>query len=144
VTPEDERKDEERRRRGQGYSLSPKERRFIEVTAMNRAREHFIGRGYDVEDVHKDQHYDLKCRKGEKEVLVEVKGTTGTGRSLLLTGCEVDFARKHSSRMALMIVHSINLKKKRSKSNGSCVVIQPWNVEDGRLEPRSYAYEPPV
>jgi hypothetical protein len=141
--PEEEEDEDEKVARGQGYRGSSKDRKRIEEIAMNHAKKYFVDRGYDIDDVHLKRHYDLKCTKGEEKLLVEVKGTTGKGKSILLTGREVEFVQDHPKSMALVIVHSINLKSKRDLENGERIIVEPWLIAQRNLRASHYVYEMP-
>ena len=67
------------RSQGQGFARTPQERRALEDHAMSAAKKHFRRQGYKIEDVSSRRPYDLLCRKGAKELRVEVKGTTTDG-----------------------------------------------------------------
>jgi len=138
LTPEKEIKEAESIAKGQGYRSSPRERRRIEEIAMNRAKQHFTSKGYVVEDVHATRPYDLKCRMGSEELFIEVKGTTGSGKKVLLTSGEVNFARRYSSNMALFVVHSISLRKKHDMTNGTKRVVIPWKIDNENLTPWNF------
>ncbi len=126
---------------GQGFLASPQERRRVEEIAMSRARLRFASEGYEVEDVHSRMPCDLKCTKGKEELFVEVKGTTGDGKRILLTGGEVSFAKRHLSMMALFIIHSIKLGHQEDSNSGTEVVLRPWRIENSRLIPSNFVYE---
>jgi hypothetical protein len=61
----------------QGYGLSVRERRAIELHAMRLATEHYRRSWDEVRDVSATACFDLLCRSpGGRELHVEVKGTT--------------------------------------------------------------------
>lgn len=141
MSPDDEIREDERLSKGQGFGLSAEEKKQIEEVAMRRAIKHFVSEGYDTEDMHVGHPYDLKCSNGRNEVFVEVKGTTGGGRKVLLTRGEVDFARRHNQSMALYLVHSISMKRGMNPNNGKSVVVMPWRIKERNLTPSRYEYE---
>lgn len=141
MSPEDEMREDEHLSRGQGFGLSAEERKLIEEIAMKRAMKHFVSKGYDIEDTHVGHPYDLRCSNGKNEVYVEVKGTTGRGKKVLLTRGEVDFARRHNQSMALYLVHSISIRRKMHPNNGKSVVVLPWKIRERNLLPSRYEYE---
>jgi Protein NO VEIN, C-terminal len=141
MSPDDEIQEDERLSKGQGFGLSAEGRKQIEEIAMKRAMKHFVSKGYDTEDMHIGHPYDLKCNNGKNEVFVEVKGTTGGGRKVLLTRGEVDFARRHNQSMALYLVHSISMRKSMNPNNGTSVVVMPWKIKERNLTPSRYEYE---
>ena len=61
--------------RGQGFQVDPAVKTAVEVHAMNAARAYY-SRDWDVEDVHGRESYDLICRRDDRAMHVEVKGTT--------------------------------------------------------------------
>jgi len=77
---------------------------------MRQAEQHFVNLGYDIQDVSCSKPFDLLCTKGDAELHVEVKGTTGAGEAIFLTFNEVEHACANSDRMALFILHSIELR----------------------------------
>src|SRR5690242_14584975 len=85
-----------RRGRGQGFQLDQEAKVAVEVLAMNTATE-FYSSGWEVEDVHGTESYDLICRQGSEVKHVEVKGTTTDGAEVILTPNEVRHAREYPS-----------------------------------------------
>jgi hypothetical protein len=129
---------------GQGFASTPAQRAAIEALAMKRAKAYFKQRFSSVEDVSKRKGvFDLECRSGGRVVRVEVKGTTTTGDSVILTNREVQLARSQGSH-ALFVLHSIKLVGKSSVSGGKHHVVEEWNLRDtnrSRLVPLSYIYK---
>ena len=129
-------------RSGQGRGLTAPERRAVEHRAMEIA-ETYYSRGWDeVIDVSGAESYDLLCKRGDAELRVEVKGTTGDGRSILVTRNEVANARERYPHVALVVVYDIDLDRRAqppTASGGTVLVFDPWNL-DGRfrLEPETY------
>lgn len=132
---------EEGEGRGQGFNAHPEDRKRIEGVAMTQAVDYFSKQGYTVQDVHERRPYDLRCTKQREEFFVEVKGTTGSGKKILLTAGEVKFAKKHLGRMALFVTHSINLANEHDLDNGTRIVLLPWEIDDRRLIPSTYVCE---
>ena len=125
---------------GQGFAGSTEDRRKIESIAMERAAHHFSSQGYYVEDVHVGGPYDLKCTRQKEVLFVEVKGTTGDGKNIMLTAGEVNFARKHLLQMALYVLHSIKLEGNGSRGKGTEKVVRPWTVDDRKLTAYNFFY----
>jgi hypothetical protein len=92
---------------GQGWAGSAEGRRAVEAYAMRLAKSHYQALWAEVLDVSGSQPFDLLCRDGDRELRVEVKGTTTPGFSILLTRNEVRHARAHDGRMALFLVSEI-------------------------------------
>ena len=127
------------RARGQGFARTAKERRMLEMHAMDRASRYFQRQKYTVEDVHTRMPYDLVCRRGDEELHVEVKGTTTAGDAIVLTHGEVKHASNSRNSCALFILHSIRLTK-RSASGGKIAITTPWKLKPANLTPVSYTY----
>lgn len=134
------------RPRRQGYRQSAEERRAIELYAMAQAVEHLTALGWTrIEDVSADHPYDLRCRRADARLEVEVKGTTGDGGAVLLTPNEVVSARRSHPRAALLIVSDVVLGHDAQgghvASGGRVTLLDPWDVDaDGTLEPTGYRY----
>lgn len=130
-------------RSGQGFRVTPEQRRKIEDLAVKRATKHFESLGYTVNNVGKFRSYDLDCRKGTATLRVEVKGTQTDGASVILTPNEVSNAKKHTT--ALFVLHSIRFLRIAQSSiatGGQSLVLNPWKIEThGTLQPLSYMYE---
>jgi hypothetical protein len=131
---------------GQGFGLTPKERKAVEDHAMARAKAYYRKLGWTkVDDVSKNRPHDLLCTKGRGKLCVEVKGTTGPGDSVVLTRNEVKHAKEN--RSALVIVSGISLSgsKTNPKASGGRIRVEdPFNPEDKRLNAIAYDYQPIV
>jgi hypothetical protein len=129
-----------------GIRLSADDRKAIELVAMARATRYFRARGYDVEDVHKTSPFDLLCTKrGEVDLTVEVKGTTGLGRKVIVTRGEVESAR--GRRAALFVVADLTLSRHGKRvvvSGGEERCLLPWVPADADLTPISFYYDLPA
>ncbi len=125
----------------QGVQPDPAARRAVENAAMRSARRYFEGKGYDVSNVSSTQSYDFCCRKNGRELFVEVKGSHAPVSKILLTRNEVAFAKRNSHKMALYLLHSIRVTKKRRKFQalgGQRKVISPWRIQKYELKPTHY------
>jgi predicted RNA-binding protein with PUA-like domain len=123
---------------GQGFKVTPAVREAVERLAMDRAKSYFRSLSFDVADVSSMMPYDLRCERPNRRLFVEVKGTTTMGKEVLLTPREVDFARKNKKHMALFVLHSIKLSRRRGRQvpyGGEQVVVKPWNVDSGSIKP---------
>lgn len=130
-------------RSAQGFVGDPILRRRLELHGMRRARAHFESLGYTVSDVSSNCSYDLRCTRDAGVLHVEVKATTTSGESILLTPNEVAFAREHAPNMALFIVHSIRVSRDSeglTLLGGVDNVILPWLVDAGVLTPRGFIW----
>jgi len=125
--------------------LTAKEKKAVELRAMDAAKVYFLGEGWaDPDDTSKHHPYDWMFRRGEDELRVEVKGTTGPGASVSVTAGEVEAARAHLS--ALFVLHSIQLERgaKPKATGGVPHVLMPWKPdEQGTLVATQYRYGVP-
>lgn len=132
---------------GQGFASSAEIRQAVETHSMRRAAEYFKDRGFQITDVSANHPYDLRCEQGDLTVHVEVKGTQTGGRQVILTANEVEFARTHSDRLVLFVLHSISVSEgpegQIQTRDGTREVHMPWEVDQGVLSAISYRYEPP-
>jgi len=135
---QNEDEDAEHVREWQGYATG-EAREIIERHAMERAEDYLKKKlKYDkVIDQHKGNPFDFRCESHGKEIFVEVKGTTGKGKKIILTRGEYEFGLQHRDGMALFILHSIRLRGK--KANGGTIKYIPnWQVEEEDLKPIQY------
>jgi hypothetical protein len=133
---------------GQGRGLTPEQRKTVEDFAMARAIEHFQQLYDTVEDVHDREPFDLLCsnRGGRSALRVEVKGTTGDARTILVTAGEVISARAH--RTALFIASELTW----ADTAGATLdptdwrqdVIDRWAPTDHDLNPTAYEWQNPA
>jgi hypothetical protein len=132
--------------RGQGTGLSARERSLVERRAMEVVAEAFVNEGWTVQDVSSGSPYDLLCRRrGEKPRRVEVKGTTGKARTVILTRNEVAAAREDPEAAVLAIVQQIALNARRTKAVGGVLkIISSWQPDDDTLIPIVYRYQVPL
>jgi hypothetical protein len=122
---------------GQGFISNSKKKKMIEQYAMRQAHRYFERAGYVVKTHAGGRKYDLTCFRRDEEFFVEVKGTTNSGESVLLTAGEVDFARRHSANVALYVLHSIRMEGDRL-SGGEEYVDRPWSIDAAELRPTHY------
>lgn len=118
----------------------------VELRAVDVAAQHFRGQGYDVKHVGDVESYDLDCRRGDRDLHVEVKGTIGHGEALTLTGNEVDHAREQFPDVALAIVDGITVGYTEHgpvADGGNLTLWDPWEIDTGALAATVYRYEPP-
>jgi hypothetical protein len=139
--------DEPRRSSRQGFGLDPEARRAVELYAQAKAEDFFLQNGFDdVRDVSRTNCFDLLCRRGQDELRVEVKGTTGEGEAVILTKNEVEHARNKPGSVALFVVRRIKLERQPSGvtcSGGEIISFWPWDIGQGELKPLSYEYRLP-
>ena len=131
---------ETEQRGGQGRGLSRDQIKAVEKYAMDRAKEFFGSKWDAVIDVSAKNPYDLHCIRPKEELHVEVKGTTGTRLSIILTKNEVLETKK--ARCALYIVNDIKLETTDDGhfigSGGTEWVIDPWFAEEHQLTPTQF------
>jgi hypothetical protein len=106
---------------GQGWKGSAAGRRAVESYAMGLAKSHYQALWREVVDVSASQPFDLLCRDGDRELRVEVKGTTSDGLSILLTRNEVRHAQTHDGRLALFMVSEV-------KVDPSAGTLRSWSL----------------
>jgi len=128
----------------QGRQINEKIRRLIELTAEDRAVDHYEANGWKVTRVGAQKlGYDLKCIRESTELHVEVKGTTSKGLEVVLTPNEVNHCRQYL-HMALVVVSEIQILEDEKLGNkGSMTIIEPWSIEDSYLTPSQYSYRIP-
>ncbi len=129
----------------QGYGLTAKERKCVELRAMELAEAYLSEEEFDYEDLSRTHSFDYQATRGKEVVSVEVKGTTGLGDTILLTASEVEHQKRAWPRNMLIVVHSIKLKKGDvpEASGGVLEAISPWEIAEDRLEPTAFAYAVP-
>ena len=125
------------RARGQTWGGSIDGRKAIESYAMDLAVRHYSSLWPDVRDVSSVEPFDLLCRKGDRELRVEVKGTTSLGLSVLLTRNEVRHARENKGCVALFVVSNI-VTAAAGCSGGTIHVLEPWDLQEDELEPIAF------
>ncbi|MGN6369064.1 MAG: protein NO VEIN domain-containing protein [Phycisphaerae bacterium] len=129
---------------GQGYGLTQPERRAVELHAMKMASSFFESRGYRVQDVHVGNCYDLMCTAERGDFFrVEVKGTTTSGESVILTANEVKLATADPAHSVLFLVYDIELVECSDgpiARGGQQVIIREWKPRAECLTPLTYKY----
>ena len=131
---------------GQGFELDSAKRRAIELHAVKVATAALETNGWSVEDVGAVRSYDLHARRAGEELMVEVKGSTGSAETVLLTRNEVDLHRRNHPQTALIIIAEIDLIEEESGwsgRNGQARLIHPWYPDAHDLEPTVYRYRIP-
>lgn len=131
-------------RQGPRWRISAETRALIEAVAMEKALQHYRQLWPRVEDVSASQSYDIHCAGGSRELRVEVKGTSLDGSVVQLTPNELAHARTHWPRVALFVVHGIELDQdlatgRLTADGGEITVYEPWNVDECELVPTGYS-----
>lgn len=129
---------------GQGSGLNAAQRRAVELRAVGVVTSRLEERGWDVEDISSQKRgYDLHATRGEEERHVEVKGTIGSGASVILTRNEVRHARADPAHAVLAVVSEIELTGEDDSweaEGGRLRDFDRWRLEEGALEPRSFEW----
>lgn len=133
-----------KRASGQGFGLSPAERKAVELHAMRIARKIYEDEGWTVVDTSASRPFDLLATKGGLNRYVEVKGTTGSGQTIILTSGEVTHANHHPKESALVVVAQVKLNKNGDRwiAEGGTVCFRkdPWIIRASSLEPTQFKY----
>lgn len=127
-----------------GFQSDSRVRRAVEDRAMEEAKAHFEDEGWDIEDTHVGNPFDLRITRGDEVIRVEVKGTTGDGSEVVLTRGEVESAERAPS--ALFILRHVKVTGSGEEvvaTGGEVVLYMPWQVHEGSLTAVSYFYRPP-
>lgn len=131
---------------GQAFLRDANLRRAVERHAMDRARAHYEGQTppWQCEDVSTKRSYDFHLTRGGEERLVEVKGTTSNGNSIILTRLEVELAQQ-STNMELVVISSIDVGAEvegtPTTSGGRLRVFKKWQPTSDRLSPIAFTYQ---
>lgn len=129
-----------------GFLANAKQRRALELRAMEVATAHFLSRGATVRDVSANHPYDLLVEQDGVVATVEVKGTMGEGTEILLTRGEVAHHRVAYPNNALVVVSGIRLDgppEAPDASGGELRLVKPWSIDDAALASISYRYVVP-
>jgi hypothetical protein len=140
------RKKSSTRNGGQGFGLSKPQKDAVEKRAVAMATSHYEIQGWSVKDVGATHSYDLHCRRDGEELIVEVKGTTSAGRSVILTANEVQVHREKFPHTALFVVSEIVLtgtKEQAEASGGRALELHPWTPSSHDLIPMAFKYVMP-
>ena len=117
-------------------------KKLIELRAMKLATEYMESLGYSWDDTSANRPYDLLCSNSEKQLKVEVKGTSCLGsNTIFMTRNEVELHRSEKGNTALIIVSGITI----ASDNGNEVAIggeleyfEGWDIDDAEIIPISY------
>ena len=131
------------RSKSQGFGLSPQLRRAVEKYAVKLATDYFEGKGWlNIQDVGDFASYDLTMVRDGVVHIVEVKGTTGLGESVILTKNEVAVHNEHYPNNALVVVSEITIDSSDPilLSGGKLRIVQPWSLIEEWLTALTYNY----
>jgi hypothetical protein len=131
------------RRKGQGFNLTGPQRKEVELRAMDVAKEYLLDQEYTVSDVSMSQSCDFLASKAGVDTPVEVKGTTSSLGSIVLTFNEVELHKESFPNNMLIVVTDINLDKSEppAATGGTMHLFSPWEIDLGALKPISYEYK---
>lgn len=129
---------------GQGINLTYKERKAIEIRAMDVVNDLYTRDGWTLLDTSNSRPYDFKGKKGKEIRFIEVKGTTGDGASVILTHGEVNHVSKNPKTSALVVVSKINLDRSNENpiaSGGEISThMDPWFIDNDQLTSTQFKY----
>jgi ribosomal protein L37AE/L43A len=129
---------------GQGFGLSHPERTAVEIRAMRVARQLYEQDGWEVVDKSGSNPFDLLATRDDEVRYIEVKGTTGSGDSIILTHGEVKHVSRRRQCSVLVVVAGISLTDSDgvwSGSGGEVTIHEdPWTIDESLLEPTEYRY----
>lgn len=127
---------------GQGFAVSVEHRLAVERRAMEAAVAWYHEQGWTCEDVSAYESYDLRCRRGDTLLHVEVKGTTTAGSSVIVTRREVEEARRLAPHTELFVLSDVRLHTPASGapfgSGGRARVLPSWERDPARLIPLGF------
>lgn len=122
---------------GQGFGLTPKERKAVEAWGMERAAARYRSEHWTVEV--RGKPFDLLCTKatGEKRY-VEVKASTGRLNEIIVTAGEIDFACENPGMIDLFLLEDVALAG--SRATGGMERVTPWDCDRSRALPTHFRY----
>lgn len=128
---------------GQGFGLSPEQRRLVEQRAMAAAADWLRANGFEaLRDVAVTASCDYVANRAGHDYVIEVKGTTGDLGSIVLTANEVALHRDWRPHNLLIVVHGITLSADSTKAiGGEVTVYDPWVIHETTLTPIAYSYD---
>lgn len=129
---------------GQGFGLTSHEKKIVEMHAVKLAIDCLSELGYtQIQDVGDKESFDLLAVSAEKQLSVEVKGSTGAASSVILTKNEVSFQMDAFPMNGLVVVSNIQLVRGEvlSAHGGDIQFISPWQINENRLKAISYEYQ---
>ncbi len=127
----------------QGFVGDPQVRCLIEERAIALATNAYSAAGYRVKVV--GQPFDLHCRRksgAPTHLWVEVKGSQGQAREVILTRGEVEFYSKRFPDTELFVVKSIRVANGTARG-GTPVRYRRWRARADALRPITYWYRLP-
>jgi hypothetical protein len=129
---------------GQGIGLTAAERQAVAQHGMDMAKRELTARGYEHVDVSRNRSFDLSARVDGKHYFVEVKATTGNGKSVFLTANEVELHDREYPHNILILVHGITLTAAGKARGGEVHFESGWRLDPDRLKPVTFRYARPT
>lgn len=128
----------------QGFGLTAKERKAVELRAMELAYDLYTHDGWQLVDTSLSRPYDYLATKGSETLYIEVKGTTGNCNAVVLTHREVQNAKLNPDTSVLIVASDIVLDRSQKTpiATGGIISIHfhPWKIEETQLEPLQFRY----
>jgi hypothetical protein len=129
--------------RSAGFQTNSNLCRFVEDHAMKKARKVLQEwGGLSITDTSRHACFDYTCLRNGAKYFVEVKGTQTEGSAVILTKNEVAHAKKHPKHSIFILVHSIQVKAKKTNdfvlSGGEIVFKKPWAIDHNDLTAIQY------
>lgn len=128
--------------KSQGFGLTAKERKVVELRAMDLAKAWLTNQGYRSKDTSSNKPYDFEAEKAGERLFVEVKGTTSDkADAVVMTHGEVALHRREKGNSALLIVTGIRLNRdpnSPSADGGKLEALVGWDIDQWLLEPTAF------
>lgn len=126
----------------QGFGLTAKERKAVELRAMALAEQWLRDNGYKPKDTSANKPYDFEAKRGDYTIFVEVKGTTSDAANAInMTHGEVDLHRNNKGQTALLIVTGIRLQEEASNPMATGGTLEPhigWDIDAWSVQPTAF------
>jgi hypothetical protein len=124
--------------RAAGFQSNSEIRRLVEEHAMEEAKRELIRLGFDkFIRTAESECYDYTCSRDGLRYFVEVKGTQGNGKSVILTKNEVKNVKDNPGRSILIVVRSIRVRPRGESfdvSGGTTSAHVPWALDTDDLK----------
>lgn len=98
---------------GRGWLIDAEKRKRIEVAAMSATKDYFETRGYLVKYVHNEKlGWDIEVQKGKNILLLEVKGTSNSIATVILTPNEYKHSKLKSNFRVCILENALNINSR--------------------------------
>lgn len=129
-------------RKGQGFATDQQVKVAVETHAMNEALLYYSKLG-KVTDTSRTASFDYVVEISGVSWHVEVKGTSGDPREILLTPNEVQHALEYP-HVALFVLSNIEVTRDEQGDVIACggkrAIFHPWLLDQAQLSPIGYRY----